>query len=57
MYLFLLQINPYMFKSFGFSPLKLKSAENQQIFLQILTLWIKIKKIAYAKTNLQQKNI
>jgi hypothetical protein len=54
-----------MFKSFGFSPLKLKSAGksagNQRIFLQIflriLALGTKIKKFAHAGTNLQQKKI
>jgi hypothetical protein len=44
-----LQITPYIFKSFGFGPLKQKSAAkfagNQRIFLQILTLGTKIKMI------------
>jgi hypothetical protein len=45
MYLFFLQISLCILKSFGFNPLKLKYAENQQIFLRILTSWTKIKKI------------
>jgi hypothetical protein len=50
-----------MFKSFYFNHLKLKSAGksagNQRIFLQILALGTKIKKIALARTNLQQKEM
>jgi hypothetical protein len=52
-----------MFKSFGFSPLKLKfagkSAGNQRIFLQIflriLALWTKIKKICTCRDEFATK--